>query len=97
MAHIEPGDQPEHVHLNPLDPSELDTEHAGHQIGSRLLRAAEDVAFRRSAKAMGLEVGQSNNAARALYALSGYHFVARLPAYYQDGSDALRLEKRLNG
>ena len=75
----------------------VDPDVAGRQLGSRLLIAAELSASRRGSTAMRLEVRQSNLAANRLYRKSGYRPVAHLPAYYADGSDALRLEKQLNG
>ena len=44
-----------------------------------------------------LEVGTENAAARALYARAGYRVAEVLPGYYEDGTDALRLEKPLRG
>jgi ribosomal-protein-alanine N-acetyltransferase len=75
----------------------VNPEFAGRQLGSILLRAAEVSASGRSSTGMRLEVRESNVAANNLYRKSGYCPVARLPAYYADGSDALRLEKPLNG
>lgn len=42
-----------------------------------------------------LEVSTANPGAIALYSRSGYRELARRPAYYRDGSDALVLEKWL--
>jgi ribosomal protein S18 acetylase RimI-like enzyme len=73
----------------------VDVKHAGRQIGSRLLRAAEDAARQRGSKAMRLEVREDNMSARNLYRVSGFRFIGRLAAYCPDGSDALRLQKLL--
>ena len=73
----------------------VDAEHAGRQLGSSLLSAAEEAAYRRGSCAMRLEVRECNTAARILYRKFGYDFVDRLFAYYADGSNALRLQKRL--
>ncbi|HET9904497.1 MAG TPA: peptidase C39 family protein [Xanthobacteraceae bacterium] len=64
-------------------------------IGSALLDAAEAEALARDCLFMRLEVGTGNRRAARLYAQAGYREIARIPAYYGDGSDALRLEKWL--
>jgi ribosomal protein S18 acetylase RimI-like enzyme len=73
----------------------VDAEKAGCGIGSQLLSAAEDAAYRRGCKAMRLEVRVGNRPAKALYETSGYRFIGRFLAYYEDGSDALRFQKPL--
>jgi len=75
----------------------VDVAHAGQQLGSTLLKAAEDAARRRGASAVRLEVCETNAVAKNLYRKFGYALVDRLPAYYGDGRDALRLQKRLAG
>jgi len=75
----------------------VDAENAGHRIGSRLLEAAEHIAYRRGAKTVRLEVRERNLAARKLYRRFGYAIVDRLVQYYEDGSHALRLQKILAG
>ena len=67
----------------------------GRGLGSTLLRAAEDAARRGGAGAMRLEVGVGNTHAARLYRKSGYRVVDQLPAYYEDGEDAWRLQKAL--
>jgi len=67
----------------------------GQGLGARLLQAAEHAARRRGAAALRLEVNVSNKSALALYRKSGYGVVGRVAGYYEDGSDAWRLEKRL--
>lgn len=67
----------------------------GRGLGAALLRAVEAEARRRGRRAMSLEVRQRNRAARALYERLGYAPVRRLPRYYEDGADALRLRKAL--
>ena len=73
----------------------VDAKHAGHQLGSRLLSAAEDVAYRCGSSSMRLEVGESNMPARKLYRTFGYSLLERLLGYYEDGTDALRFQKFL--
>jgi ribosomal protein S18 acetylase RimI-like enzyme len=75
----------------------VDAGHAGRQLGAKLLAAAETAASGRGADIVRLEVCERNAAARNLYRRFGYRLVERLPAYYEDGRDALRLQKRLNG
>lgn len=67
----------------------------GHGLGGRLLRAAEHAAKAQGASAMRLEVKVRNKAALALYRKSGYGLIGRIAHYYEDGSDAWRLEKPL--
>jgi ribosomal protein S18 acetylase RimI-like enzyme len=73
----------------------VDAAHAGQGIGARLLAAAEGAASRAGCKAMRLEVRDNNAPARRLYLKFGYRVVGHRAAYYEDGSDALRLEKPL--
>lgn len=51
-------------------------------LGRRLVRAVCDEAERRGATALFLEVAEDNDAARMLYAQSGFAQVGRRPAYY---------------
>lgn len=69
----------------------------GRGLGTGLLRAAESAARRRGATALRLEVSVGNKSALALYQKSGYGISGRVARYYEDGSDAWRLEKRLTG
>jgi ribosomal-protein-alanine N-acetyltransferase len=68
---------------------------AGRGIGVALLKAGEQVARKRRAVLMRLEVQPGNRAAIARYEKSGYRQTGRLSGYYNDGSDALRYEKAL--
>jgi ribosomal protein S18 acetylase RimI-like enzyme len=67
---------------------------SGQGIGARLLQAVEDVALGRSCDAIRLEVHETNHLAMSRYRKSGYREIGRYDAYYQDGGDALRFEKR---
>ena len=69
----------------------------GRGIGPSLLAAAEGTAKRRGRRAMRLEVQEHNTRAIARYQKSGYRLVGRQPAYYDNGDDALRFEKPLDG
>jgi ribosomal protein S18 acetylase RimI-like enzyme len=69
----------------------------GKGIGERLLRAAEHEARRRGSLFMRLEVKAGNAPAIALYERFGYREFGRLPDYYEDHAEAIRLEKRIIG
>ncbi|WP_370153237.1 GNAT family N-acetyltransferase [Ferrovibrio sp.] len=69
----------------------------GAGLGRRLLQAMETALRRRGAGALRLEVSTGNKSALALYRKSGYGIIGRIARYYEDGSDAWRLEKRLGG
>ncbi|MDP9097265.1 MAG: GNAT family N-acetyltransferase [Pseudomonadota bacterium] len=60
-------------------------------IGRALLTHAVDAAASRGAGAMFLEVAETNEAARALYAACGFREVGRRQRYYAGGIDALVL------
>lgn len=67
----------------------------GRGLGARLLAAAEAAARESGAASLRLEVKERNKTALALYAKSGYGIIGRIAQYYDDGSDARRLEKTL--
>jgi ribosomal protein S18 acetylase RimI-like enzyme len=67
----------------------------GRGVGTQLLESAEAVALARGGGAMRLEVHQSNAAAISRYRKSGYREFGRHKRYYEDGGDALRMEKPL--
>lgn len=59
-------------------------------LGSYLLRLVIDQALDRSIRWIGLEVRESNEAARALYQRHGFRVTGRRPRYYSDNrEDAL--------
>ncbi|HKI58317.1 MAG TPA: peptidase C39 family protein [Trueperaceae bacterium] len=68
-------------------------ESRGHGVARALLARAEEGARERGAVAMRLEVREDNGPAIALYRKCGYEVVARTADYYQDRSDALRMQK----
>jgi ribosomal-protein-alanine N-acetyltransferase len=63
-------------------------------LGAKLLALAEKTAVRRGASALRLEASIRNKTALALYRKSGYEIIGRIAAYYENGADALRLEKQ---
>jgi ribosomal protein S18 acetylase RimI-like enzyme len=69
----------------------------GQGIAAALLDDAEEGAFEAGRAVMRLEVARGNAPAIALYRRAGYHEVETLPGYYDDGSDAVRMEKPLLG
>lgn len=69
----------------------------GRGIGPLLLAAAERTAKRRGRRVMRLEVQEHNTRAIARYEKSGYRLFGRQHAYYDNGDDALRFEKPLDG
>jgi ribosomal protein S18 acetylase RimI-like enzyme len=72
--------------------------HAGGRgVAPMLLDAAEEAALARGCRIMRLEVHHANHAATSRYRKSGYREFGRYRAYYEDGGDALRFEKRLLG
>lgn len=62
-------------------------------IGNRLVESAEKATKREGRSAVTLEVRANNAAARALYAKRGYIEERRLPRYYDDGVDGVRLKR----
>jgi ribosomal protein S18 acetylase RimI-like enzyme len=66
-------------------------------IGPLLLAAAEAAAARRRRRVMRLEVHEHNTRAIGRYEKSGYRLFGRHRRYYDDGGDALRFEKPLDG
>jgi ribosomal protein S18 acetylase RimI-like enzyme len=67
----------------------------GRGVGPMLLAAAEAAAITHGATSIRLEVHDGNHAAISRYHKSGYREFGRHKAYYENGGDALRFEKRL--
>ena len=68
----------------------------GEGIGEALLAASEQLARKRGATAMRLEVRTDNRPAQRLYERHGYGLFAVRFKYYEDGCDAKRYEKALS-
>jgi ribosomal-protein-alanine acetyltransferase len=68
----------------------------GQGIGEALLEAAERAASRRGCDRLRLEVRVDNAGAQRLYERRGYRRFGRRAAYYEDGHDAWRYDKRLS-
>lgn len=67
----------------------------GTGIASALMDTAEAAARKRGCERMSLEVRTDNRSARALYEKRGYREIRRISGFYDDGRDALRLEREL--
>ena len=67
----------------------------GQGLGSKLLRRAEQEARSLGLASMRLEVAADNTPAIALYRKMGYEVFGRKLAYYEDGQDAVRMQKSL--
>lgn len=67
----------------------------GRGVGSRLLDAAEHAATAHARTVMRLEVRADNMGAIRLYLSRGYREIGRIPDYYADHGDALKLERAL--
>ncbi len=67
----------------------------GRGLSKQLLEACEQRARERDCGFLRLEVSTANARAIGLYERSGYHRFGQIRAYYEDGSDAWRMEKPL--
>jgi ribosomal protein S18 acetylase RimI-like enzyme len=67
----------------------------GRGLGAKLLAAAEAACRAQDCRALRLEVHPRNTKARRLYQQTGYHEFGRYAEFYEDGSDAVRMEKPL--
>jgi ribosomal-protein-alanine acetyltransferase len=67
----------------------------GKGIARRLMEAAEAAGLERFCAFMRLEVNVNNAPAIHLYEKLGYRVIDKIDNYYDDGSDALRMEKRI--
>ena len=73
----------------------VDPAYRGRGVAQGLIASVERAAQARGARSLRLEVRASNRSALSLYERAGFTFLERKPGYYQNGEDALRLEKRL--
>ena len=67
----------------------------GKGIARQLVQASEHAARERHCALMRLEVNVNNEGAIHLYSSLGYRQIGQIDDYYDDGSDALRMEKRI--
>lgn len=73
----------------------VDPQSRGLGLGRRLVERAIEVAKTSGRERLCLEVRADNAPACALYAQLGFHLVASLPRYYDDGTDGIRLTRDL--
>ncbi|MDD5503435.1 MAG: GNAT family N-acetyltransferase [Candidatus Thermoplasmatota archaeon] len=64
-------------------------------IGNSLLAEVERIAIERGVEKITLEVRADNFGAKKLYRNAGYEIDCMVFGYYQDGMDAIRMEKKL--
>lgn len=69
--------------------------HAGQGIAASLVCAAEQLVRERGLHSQRLEIRQDNTASLSLFQRHGYRIFGSYAAYYDDGMDAVRLEKKL--
>jgi len=67
----------------------------GQGIGAKLMHASECEACRRGRDRIRLEVAEGNAKALALYESLGYTHCGYIEAFYEDGQNAVRMEKTL--
>jgi ribosomal protein S18 acetylase RimI-like enzyme len=67
----------------------------GQGLGAKLLAAAETAARKQGCDTMRLEVAEDNARAIELYRANGYTQFGFLEGFYEDGRNALRLQKPL--
>jgi ribosomal protein S18 acetylase RimI-like enzyme len=67
----------------------------GRGIAEQLIRAGEDAVLTAGSVYVRLEVRRGNETAIRLYRRLGYRVFDAVPDYYEDGEEALRLERRI--
>nr|WP_321444687.1 GNAT family N-acetyltransferase [uncultured Cohaesibacter sp.] len=65
-------------------------------IGTQLLGGAEAITREQACDRLSLEVRKDNERALALYTKHGYEVETELPAYYEDGTDGVRLVRHID-
>ncbi|MDH5327849.1 MAG: GNAT family N-acetyltransferase/peptidase C39 family protein [Gammaproteobacteria bacterium] len=73
----------------------ISTRHHGMGLANLLMAASEQTALAHHCVFLRLEVNVNNFTAIKLYEKYHYKIIDRISAYYDDGADALRMEKRL--
>jgi ribosomal-protein-alanine N-acetyltransferase len=71
------------------------SEYQGHGFGTMILDFAVKLCAMSKVKMLSLEVRENNETARHLYEKFGFEFSHKRIRYYQDGSDALVLIKKI--
>ncbi len=67
----------------------------GRGLAEQLIRAGEDAVLAAGSAYVRLEVRRDNETAIRLYRRLGYRVFDAIPDYYEDGEEALRLERRI--
>ena len=62
-------------------------------VAARLIEAAEDFLRAHGYRCQRLEIRADNHASLSLFRWRGYHPFGRYTSYYDDGTDAIRLER----
>lgn len=73
----------------------IDPDFRGRGLAKLMMIEAEAQARLREAAFLRLEVRIDNKIAVELYRKAGYHPIAKLPGYYEDGGEGVRLEKSI--
>ena len=73
----------------------VDPASRGRGLAEQLIRAGEDAVRSAGSAYVRLEVRRDNETAIRLYRRLGYRVFDAIPDYYEDGAEALRLEKRI--
>lgn len=73
----------------------VSTAHRGRGLAELLIRAGEEAVLAAGSAYVRLEVRRDNETAIRLYRRLGYRVFDAIPDYYDDGEEALRLEKRI--
>ncbi|MFB6146872.1 MAG: ribosomal protein S18-alanine N-acetyltransferase [Halobacteriaceae archaeon] len=94
VADVIPGPGVRRGHVKDIAVAE---DRRGRGIGSVLLGMALDVLAAHEAERVKLEVRRANEAAQSLYRSFGFEHARTIPAYYDDGEDALVLERDAGG
>ncbi len=80
-----------HVHDLAVDPPQR-----RHGVASALLAELTRIALPQGTNLLRLEVRLGNHGARLFYERHGFREVGRIPRFYEDGSDAIRMERTLD-
>jgi [ribosomal protein S18]-alanine N-acetyltransferase len=71
--------------------------HRGTGVGGAMLAELLDVAYRRGAREIFLEVREDNPVARGVYTHFGFEEIGTRRRYYDDGTDAIMMRRKLDG
>jgi ribosomal-protein-alanine N-acetyltransferase len=86
------GDDTAHLNLLAVDPA-----HRRRGVARAMLRWLEETALTAGTFVIGLELRESNEAARAFYRTLGYRELGQIPGYYQGVESAIRMARDVRG